>query len=80
MKAGTPNVSNLRRATVTERVQLVQVGDRLTVILIGARYEVRDGKGPMGYRSWGSLRWASWTRASEDQCPMWTAGSSWSSA
>jgi hypothetical protein len=55
MKAGAPNVSSLRRATVTERVQLVQVADRLTVVLVGNRYEVRDGEGLVGHLSWGPI-------------------------
>jgi hypothetical protein len=55
MKAGTPNVSSLRRATVTDRVQLVQVGDRLTVILVGNRYEVGDSEGLVGHLSWGPI-------------------------
>jgi hypothetical protein len=55
MKAGTPNVSSLRRATVTERVQLVQVGDRLSVVLVSNRYEVRDGEGLVGHLSWGPI-------------------------
>jgi hypothetical protein len=55
MKAGTPNVSSLRRATVTGRVQLVQVGDRLTVILVGNRYAVRDDEGLVGHLSWGPI-------------------------
>jgi hypothetical protein len=53
MKAGTPNVSILRRATVTDRVQLVQVGDRLTVVLLGNRYEVRRGGELVGHLTWG---------------------------
>ncbi|WP_435092789.1 hypothetical protein [Clavibacter michiganensis] len=39
---------------MTERVQLVQVGNRLTVVLVGDRYEVRDGEGLVGHLSWGS--------------------------
>ncbi|UQB14595.1 hypothetical protein [Clavibacter nebraskensis] len=55
IKAGTPSVSNLRRATVTVRVQLVQVGQQLTVVRVGNRYEVRDSEGLVGHLSWGPI-------------------------